>query len=307
MISPMESVHLVRGPWSLATSKLFWEGFAPSALPKQAALPKNAALPEQTAQPEQTTDSEIRAVFLSDSDWTRVETVVTQDGNSARISVAGPGDLQAATDQVRRFLSLDIDGTTWPDVALRDPVIADAQAQLPGLRPCGFYSPYDAAVWAVLSTRIQMRQAARIKATIQNEFGDDGAFPNPEVLRTLAIDLPGRKLEYLHAVADAALEGRLGGAYLRTIPAEDALREVQKITGLGPFAAELVVIRGANFADVLPKNEARLEAEIVERYDSHQSFEAITDNWAPFRSWAGVHLRALREYRTHEIERGRRA
>jgi DNA-3-methyladenine glycosylase II len=292
MISTMESEHLVRGPWSLATSKLFWEGFAPSALPKQAAQPEQTALTPQAA------DNEIRAVFLSDSDWTRVETVISQEGSFARISVTGPGNMQAATDQVRRFLSLDIDGTTWPEVALRDPVIADAQAQLPGLRPCGFFSPYEAAVWAVVSTRIQMRQAARIKATIQNEFGDNGAFPSPEVLCKVAIDLPGRKLEYLHAVADAALEGRL---------AEDALREVQQIRGLGPFAAELVVIRGANFADVLPKNEARLEAEIVERYDIHHSPDAITDNWSPFRSWAGVHLRALREYRTREIERGTRA
>jgi DNA-3-methyladenine glycosylase II len=35
-------------------------------------------------------------------------------------------------------------------------------------------------------------------------------------LRTLDLDLPGRKTEYLRAVADAALEGRLDGGSARS-------------------------------------------------------------------------------------------
>lgn len=67
---------------------------------------------------------------------------VTQHNASAGITVVGDGDLDAAAEQVCRFLSLDVDARGWPDVAERDPFIAEAQAQLPGLRPCGFHSPY---------------------------------------------------------------------------------------------------------------------------------------------------------------------
>jgi DNA-3-methyladenine glycosylase II len=285
----LHTVHEVRGPWSLTTSKAFWEGFAPSALAAQH------------------TTGEIRTVFLADDGWQRVEASVAQEGGSARIAVTGPGDLDTATAQVCRFLSLDIDAETWPEVGRRDPVIANAQKQLPGLRPCGFYSPYEAAAWSVLTQRISMRQAATMKAALVEHHGEDGAFPAPAVLRGLSLDLPGRKEEYLHAVAEAALAGQLNGAYLRSMSADDALRRVQEIKGLGPFAAELVVIRGANFPDVLPQNEKRLSAEITEQYGSARSTAEITGAWAPFRSWAGVHLRALREYRTHEIERGQRA
>ena len=35
--------------------------------------------------------------------------------------------------------------------------------------------------------------------------------------------------------------------------------------GLGPFAAELVVVRGANAADALPRRERRLGAGIAGR------------------------------------------
>jgi DNA-3-methyladenine glycosylase II len=181
----------VLGPWSLATSKTFWEGFAPTALSPQGER------------------QQLRSVFSTEGDWRRAEIEVTQQGNTAHISVTGDGDLDAAAAQACRFLSLDIDARGWPDVARRDPVIADAQAQLPGLRPCGFHSPYEAAAWSVLSQRIRITQAARLRDDLVARHGDDGAFPTPQVLRTLDLDLPGRKTEYLHAVAEAALDRRL--------------------------------------------------------------------------------------------------
>lgn len=277
----------VLGPWSLMTSRAFWEGFTPAALATE-----NEA-------------DELRTVFCVEGDWRRAEVTVTQEGSQegsmARVVVAGDGDLEVAAAQACRFLSLDVDARTWPDVARRDPVIAHAQTQLPGLRPCGFHSPYEAAAWAVLSQRIRITQAARLRKDLVARHGDDRAFPTPQVLRGLDLDLPGRKTEYLHAVAEAALEGRLDGATLRSLDPDEAIRVVQQIKGLGPFAAELVVVRGANAPDALPHHERRLDAEIVERYGSDRALVDIAEAWRPFRTWAVVHLRTLREQRTHEI------
>ena len=128
----------VLGPWSVTTSRAFWEGFSPSALDDQRA------------------GDGIRTVFRVEADWSRVEVQVTQRDHVATISLDGAGDLEAAADQVRRFRSLDVDARGWPDVARRDRVIAAAQDQLPGLRPCGF---------------------------LVDRHGDDGAFPAPRVLR----------------------------------------------------------------------------------------------------------------------------
>ncbi len=272
----------VLGPWALTTSRAFWEGFSPAALDEQRA------------------GDGIRTVFRVEADWSRAEVKVTQHEHLASISLAGVGDLEAAAAQVRRFLSLDVDARGWPDVARRDPVIADAQARLPGLRPCGFHSPYEAAAWSVLSQRIRIVQAARLRGDLVDRHGEGGAFPAPRVLRGLDLDLPGRKTEYLHAVADAALEGRLDGTALRAVDPDDALRSVQDIKGLGPFAAELVVLRGANAPDVLPHHESRLDAEIVERYGTDRTLAEVSEAWRPYRTWAAVHLRALREQRTHE-------
>jgi len=273
----------VAGPWSLEAGIAFWEGFTPSRLP-----------PGRN-------DRVLRSTFLVEGDWRRAETEVVQEDTAARIVVRGEGDLDPAATQVCRFLSLDVDARGRLEVAQRDPVIAEAQSQLPGLRPCGFHSPYEAAAWSVLSQRIRITQADRLRNDLTNRHGEDGAFPTPEVLRSLDLDLPGRKTEYLHAVSDAALDGQLDAAILRSVEPEEAMRTVQQIKGLGPFAAELVVIRGANAPDALAHHEHRLGAEIAHRYGPDRNLDDIADAWRPFRSWATVYLRALREERTHEI------
>ncbi len=280
----------VLGPWSLATSRAFWEGFAPAALADQGDVQGEA--------------EQLRTAFVVEGDWRRAEVVLTQRDDTAYLAVTGAGDLDAAATQAGRFLCLDVDGRGWPEVGDRDPVIADAQQQLPGLRPCGFHSPYEAAAWSVLSQRIRITQAARLRDDLVAQHGDDGAFPAPQLLRTLDLDLPGRKSEYLHAVADATLDGRLDGATLRSMDPGDAMQTVQEVKGLGPFAAELVVIRGANAPDVLPRCERRLEDEVVQRYGSERSLDELSQAWRPFRTWAAVHLRSLREQRTHEITGG---
>lgn len=127
-----------------------------------------------------------------------------------------------------------------------------------------------------------------------------GSVPSPGALRAADLALPGRKTEYLHAVADAALDGRLNGATLRAVDSETAIRSVQEIKGLGPFAAELVVLRGANAPDVLPRRERRLEVEIVERYGTDRTPAEVSEAWRPFRTWAAVHQRTARTTHTRD-------
>lgn len=276
-MSTLTITREVLGPWSLDTSREFWEGFTPSAL---------RGTQEQ---------GRLSTVFRVDADWSAARATVTQRGQTAEIEVSGDGDLDAAAEQTARFLALDVDARGWPAVGGRDPVIGRAQQALPGLRPCGFHSAYEAAAWSVLSQRVRIAQAAATRAAITDRFGDGGAFPAPARLADLDIDLPGRKLEYLHAVADAAERGALDTAALRAMDPQDAITEVQRIKGIGPFAAELIVLRGANAPDYVPANERRLTAEVAQLYGSDVVLDEIANAWRPFRTWASVYLRARAE------------
>lgn len=265
------TVREVVGPWSLATCRDFWAGFTPAPLRGQHR------------------DRRLRATFLVDTDWSTASAIVRQDGTAAHLTVTGPGDLDAAAVQTARFLALDVDARGWPAVGERDPVIGTAQRELPGLRPCGFYSPYEAAAWAVLSQRVRRTQAAAVRARLVDRHG---VFPPPAELRTVDLDLFGRKTEYLHAVAEAALDGVLDGAALRALTPEAAIARVREIKGLGPFGAELVVLRGANHPDGLARHEARLNTIISARYGRDANRAELSEAWRPYRTWAGFHLRA---------------
>jgi DNA-3-methyladenine glycosylase II len=244
----------------------------------------------------------MRLAFAADGSGAPTGVVVRESPDGTITGeVHGTTSAEDARAQVARILSLEHDGTAWQEAGGRDEVLGDLQSRFSGLRPVLFHSPYEAAAWSVLSQRIRIVQAARLRADLVDRHGDRGAFPAPQALRGLDLDLPGRKAEYLHAVAEAALDGRLDTAVLRSVDPDDAVRSVQEVKGLGPFAAELVVLRGANVPDALPRNERRLDAEVAERYGADRRLDEVAEAWRPFRTWAAVHLRALREHRTGEI------
>ena len=225
----------------------------------------------------------------------------------------------AALDQLTRILSLDADGRGYDEVGRRDPTIGRLQARYPGLRPVLFHSPYEAAAWAVIGARIAIRQAARVKAAMAEQLGtavtihDDSidAFPAPHRLAALD-DFPGlfgRKAEYLRGVAAAAIEGRLTSAALRALPEADALQRLEQIPGIGPFSAELVLLRAVGVTDRAPVTESRLPRAIALAYGgpepARDELAAVTDDWRPFRTWVTLLVRTNLEETTHEIRDGR--
>ena len=80
-------------------------------------------------------------------------------------------------------------------------------------------------------------------------------------------------------------------------PAE-AMLDVQRLPGIGPFYSALIVIRACGLADVLSTQEDHTRAAVQTLYDlDHMPGDAelgrIAEAWRPFRTWAAVSLRAV--------------
>jgi DNA-3-methyladenine glycosylase II len=125
------------------------------------------------------------------------------------------------------------------------------------------------------------------------------ALPTPSAL--LAVEsFPGidpDRMARMHGAARAALEGQLEVARLQSIGPREAMAELQRIKGIGPFYAGLIVVRSIGFVDVLPPNEPKALELVRKLYDlpalpSQLQFEAIAQAWRPWRTWATVLLRA---------------
>ena len=293
----MERFTLVpRGPFSLASSIRFLEGFTPAAY----SGPRDAVL---------------ELAFPVEGSWETAGVRVRQEGVDVTAEVViplspGPELMTAIRAQVERILSLDVDGSGFPAVGERDPVVGRLQQRCPGLRPVGFWSPYEAAAWTIIGHRIRIRQAAAIKARMAMQLGEPVsfgdrvvyAFPSPQRLASLEAfpGLAGRKPEWLRSVAVAALEGQLDTARLRRLPRETALKDLKTLPGIGDFSAGLILLRGAGDPDAVTFHEPRLALAVQNAYGlsgpaAPEQLAEISESWRPYRTWVTLLLRIQQE------------
>jgi DNA-3-methyladenine glycosylase II len=207
---------------------------------------------------------------------------------------------------VARVLSVDTDASGLASVGERDPVIGRLLEEAGGPRPVCFGTPFEAAVWAVLSQRVAMAQARRVRDGLAAALGtrmkiageEVVAFPGPAALAG-ADALPGvwaSKVARIRGLADAALAGEPDPGRLRSLELDEALEHLQSLPGIGPFGAMLVLGRGAGHPDVPPPTLRRFRVAVAAAYGlSEEPDEAklaeLSEAWRPYRSWVRGLLR----------------
>ena len=288
------------GPYSLEQSVKFLEGFAPAAYEGNKA-------------------GHLHLAFVLDGGEKAVGVCVRSENGVVVGEVFGEADAGVVRSQVARILSLDVDGSGFVEVGRTDPVVGRLQERYPGLRPVCFNSPYEAAAWAVIGNRIRIVQAAKIKSRLAEELGEtvwihdepEQAFPGPRRLMQLESfpGLSGRKVEYLRGVARAAAGGDLDAERLRSLPVDEALRQLKEILGIGDFSAGLILLRGAGAPDCLPAREPRLGRAAALAYGldeppSAEELREMAERWRPYRTWVILLLRVMLEEETAEISGG---
>ncbi|MBS2032734.1 MAG: hypothetical protein JST54_32980 [Deltaproteobacteria bacterium] len=209
-----------------------------------------------------------------------------------------------AWKQLLAALSLDFDGTDFPKLAERDPVLGKIQRALDFMRPMCSLTPYEAAVARVLGQRRSIVQQRAIRKKLADARGDKfelgplklAAFPRPQVL--LEVDaIPGvdaKKLAQLHSLAHAALAGKLDRERLRALPYDDALAELREMPGVGDWTSQGIMLRGAALVDTVPDDGATQQAVQfaygLKEQPSHAEVLKRAEAWRPFRMWAVVLL-----------------
>jgi DNA-3-methyladenine glycosylase II len=252
-----------------------------------------------------TVDGAIVMAFPVEGWRTSGAVLVRQQGKAITGEVhAGGKDADHAWAMAVAAMSLDRDGGGFARVARRDPVLGRLWEEHLHIRPVLFQSPYEAACAFIIGHRISIAQTRKIRARLAEDEGEAlvisgqafHAFPDPhKLLRISAIPgVAAPKVERLHAIAEAALAGRLDREHLRSMPIEDALAEVRTLPGVGAFFAEGIVTRGAGVDDYVTDDD--LTPRAVElaygltRRPTHAEVLDRAEAWKPYRMWANVLL-----------------
>jgi DNA-3-methyladenine glycosylase II len=256
---------------------------------------------------------QLTLAFRLDRSFAAVAVALAHEGDRIRAHYTGTDDEATLQKQVARMLGLDVDvdagagaeADDWWALGQREPAVGALQAEFPGFFTAAKASPYDAAAWGIISPRMQMAQAARIKMRLGEQYGDvvilddrkHSVFPSPQQLQRID-EVPGlskEKLARLQGIGLAAMQGKLDADVLRAMDERDALAALQELPGVGPWTASHILYRGCAVRDALPTAEPRVLHGLAAAYGLKDTptvdeYLAIGARWKPFRMWVCVLL-----------------
>ncbi len=249
-------------------------------------------------------DAQMKLAFVADDFRNHAFVSLNQhDNGDLTGDIESDADTEVVLKQVRRILSLNASGTAWAAIGETDPVLGAMQREHLGLRPVSFHSPYEAAAWSIISARRQRAQGTVVRNRIAEQLGrvyGEGphrlfAFPTPERLLELQYvqGLEAVKIERLHSVARAALDGQLDADLLLSVPTEEGMERLMKLPGIGPTYGTLILLRGTGSVDAMTGVEPRLPTYLAHFYGlgaeaTPDQIASIMDGWRPFRTWSSV-------------------
>jgi DNA-3-methyladenine glycosylase II len=120
-----------------------------------------------------------------------------------------------------------------------------------------------------------------------------------------AAGLSRAKQATLERISRAILAGELDLAALTEVPIQDAIEQMTRVKGIGPWTAEVYLLFSAGHADVFPSGDVALQHAYAHAYGESarpdsKSLRAFAERWSP---WRGVAARLLWAY--YAATRGR--
>jgi AraC family transcriptional regulator of adaptative response / DNA-3-methyladenine glycosylase II len=252
---------------------------------------------------------EVTAARENETDW-RVR---------ARLELTCDADAASAVALIGRMLDLDADPAVIDAALAGDPALAPLVARTPGMRVPGAVDPHELVVRALVGQQISVAAArthlGRLSAMLGSPYssgfpGLDRLFPTSAQIASLpepaggeALDpdrplrLPGQSIRTIRATAEALADGELH-VHAGADPA--ALRgQLLARPGIGPWTAAYIAMRVLHDPDAWLVGDVALLSGAqaigvlgngLPKAQAHRALARRAAAWAPWRSYAAMHL-----------------
>lgn len=197
-----------------------------------------------------------------------------------RITIDGDTSKEAGVfERLRRMLGADCDVSAFNRSAAQIPWLAPLVKRMQGVKPPRYPTLWEACANAVIFQQVTLRAASaiiqRLIVALGRSVETDGvpmplyAFPTAESVHGApdnllrAIGLSANKIATLRSVAEALASGTLDATILEERASSDAAAMLRQITGIGPWTAAVILLRGLRRMDVFPANDTSVASNIA--------------------------------------------
>ncbi|MDZ4046010.1 MAG: 3-methyladenine DNA glycosylase, partial [Rhodoglobus sp.] len=164
---------------------------------------------------------------------------------------------------------------------------------VPGIRLPGALDPEEALFRTLVGQQISIAATRTVLGTLTRELGEDGHFPTAtafaergrEVLRG-----PASRVSTIVGAAEAIVEGRI--RLDLGMPATEFTEQLTALPGVGPWTAGYLAMRVLGNPDTLLATDLVMlqSAAALGLPATARGLAEHGRRWAPWRSYAGLHL-----------------
>ncbi len=219
-------------------------------------------------------------------------------------------DKKKAEETANALFSLDFDLKPFYEGVKNDKIMACLTQKLWGLKNPTTQTVFEALVDSIVEQQISLKVANVIECKITKKFGGtldlEGntyyAYPTPQNIASASIEeirqcgLSLRKAEYIKEVSTLITQGKLDLEKLRNYEsAEQIIRELDEIRGIGVWTAELTMLRGMQRLEALPADDLGLRRVISHYYCDRKMITGaearqIAKVWGDWKGLAAYYL-----------------
>lgn len=235
-------------------------------------------------------------VIAVDSGPKAVELEFATNGVHLTCAGANANDLDQLESSVRAWLDLDTNLSGVQEAFSLDPVLGPLVEARPWLRLVGYLNGFEAAATTILGQQVTLATGRTFGGRFLAAYGSEDPsglrnFPTPEAVvargvGTLreSIGLTKTRAGTLFLMAEAfAARGFTGTP---GIPLDRS--ELLALRGVGPWTADYLQMRGRSDPDAFVPGDL-VARRALDRITEREA-AALASSWAPYRSYAMVHL-----------------
>ncbi len=227
---------------------------------------------------------------------------------SAELKSASPfseGETMKAEAVLRFIFNLNFDLKPFYEQVKSDKTMARITRRLWGLKSPTTQTVFEALVDSIVEQQISLKVANTLENRLIKKYGDqlsiDGevyyVYPTPKSLSVVSVEelrgcgLSQRKAEYIKGVSALIAEGKLDLEKFKNYDnADEIIREMDEIRGIGVWTAELTMIRSMQKWNAFPADDLGLRRVVAHYYcgDEKITSEQARQIAEPWGEWKGI-------------------